>query len=226
MSQTTHQQVTKSIVGEPEVLEDTTRAAGVEHSPAWRDLKAAATEIQSLQVRDGSIPDAGAHEAAAALVERMVAGVEALAPAFPHEDAYLRAAVVDLRRWREESFGVPDFLDALTAFQPQQHRVDGLRHLVLFPMVTQNGSPDRHVEALIVENIWPESVAALEEEQYTNALFCALRRFRSQAGRNPPRPDTATAAAPASPAAVARSAHWRPSSPTIAGPMSLLCESG
>ena len=31
MSQTTHQQVTKSIVGEPEVLEDTTLAAGVEH---------------------------------------------------------------------------------------------------------------------------------------------------------------------------------------------------
>ena len=175
MSQTTHQQVTKSIVGEPEVLEDTTLAAGVEHSPAWLDLKSAATEIQVLQIKDGSIPDAGAHEAASALVERMVAAVETLAPAFPHEDAYLRAVVVDLRRWREEAFGVPDFLDALTAFQPQQHRVDGLRHLVLFPMVTQNGSPDRHVEALIVENIWPESVAALEKEQYTNALFCSLR---------------------------------------------------
>ncbi|GMA31545.1 hypothetical protein GCM10025875_15370 [Litorihabitans aurantiacus] len=105
----------------------------------------------------------------------MVAAVASLAPRFPHEDAYLAAVVLDLHRWREEGFGVPDFLDALNEFQPQRHRVDGLRHLVLFPMVTQNGSPNRHVEALVVENIWPESVAALEKEQYTNALFCSLR---------------------------------------------------
>ena len=61
---------------------------------------------------------------------------------------------------------MPDFLDSLIEFQPQRHRIDGIRHLVVFPMVTQNGSPDRHVEALVVETIWPEFIAALEAGDY------------------------------------------------------------
>jgi hypothetical protein len=52
--------------------------------------------------------------------------------------------------------------------------VDKLRHLVVFPMYTQNGSTDRHVEALLVEVIWPEFIAKLEET-YTNKLFLSLR---------------------------------------------------
>jgi hypothetical protein len=72
-------------------------------------------------------------------------------------------------------FGVPDFLDSLVAFQPQQHRVDGLRHLVVFPMYTQNGSTDRHVEALLVEVIWPRVRRALEAGDYGNRLFLPLR---------------------------------------------------
>ncbi|PWD49946.1 hypothetical protein C8046_03870 [Serinibacter arcticus] len=166
----------KAIIGEPEVLEDRLALArDVETSAAWLDLKAAATTIQALQVKDGSVPEAGDHAEATALVERIITAVEALAPCFPHDESYLRAVVVDLARWREGGFGVPDFLDSLVEFQPQLHRVDGLRHLVLFPMYTQNGSTNRHVEALIVEVIWPESVAQLEAEQYSNALFCSLR---------------------------------------------------
>ena len=69
---------------------------------------------------------------------------------------------------------MPDFLDSLVAFQPQQHRVDGIRHLVVFPMYTQNGSTDRHVEALLVEVIWPDFIAQLETE-YVNKLFVSLR---------------------------------------------------
>ena len=42
-------------------------------------------------------------------------------------------------------------------------------------MVTQNGSPDRHVEALVVETIWPEFIAALEAGDYSNKLFVSLR---------------------------------------------------
>jgi hypothetical protein len=42
-------------------------------------------------------------------------------------------------------------------------------------MYTQNGSPDRHVEALIVETIWPEFIAALEAGDYGNKLFVSLR---------------------------------------------------
>jgi hypothetical protein len=61
------------------------------------------------------------------------------------------------------------------AFQPQRHRADGIRHLVVFPMYTQNGSSDRHVEAVLVEVIWPEFIAQLEAGDYGNKLFVSLR---------------------------------------------------
>jgi len=165
-----------SIVGEPEVVEDASLA---ETSAAWLDLKAAAIALAELQVKDGSIPDAAVHSEAAALVARLVADVRALAPAFPHDAEYLDALTGDFDRWAapddgSAGFGIPDFLDSLQAFQPQEHRVDGLRHLVVFPMYTQNGSPDRHVEALLVEVIWPELIAGVEE-RYTNKLFVSLR---------------------------------------------------
>lgn len=110
-----------------------------------------------------------------ALVGAITAAISALAPAFPHDAEYLAASVVDFDRWVSEEFGVPDFLDSLMAFQPQQHRVDGIRHLVVFPMYTQNGSSERLVEALIVETIWPEFIAALEAGDYGNKLFVSLR---------------------------------------------------
>ncbi|MBV0893929.1 DUF6421 family protein [Microbacterium sp. NC79] len=174
ISQTRNEVAPKAIIGEPEVVEDG-RAAGVETSPEWLALKAAATALQSLQVKDGSVPDAANHEAAREHVATITASVTALAPLFPHDAEYLSALVVDFDRWVSEGFVVPDFLDSLVAFQPQEHRVDGLRHLVVFPMYTQNGSPDRHVEALIVEVIWPEFIAELEAGDYGNKLFVSLR---------------------------------------------------
>ncbi|HWT33660.1 MAG TPA: DUF6421 family protein [Microbacterium sp.] len=164
----------KAIVGEPEVLEDGTTAATVEHSAAWLALKDAATALQPLQVKDGSVPEGSDHAAARAHVETIVSSIRTLAPLFPHDAAYLEALPADFAKWVAGGFGVPDFLDSLLAFQPQQHRVDGIRHLVVFPMYTQNGSADRHVEALIVETIWPEFIAQLET-QYTNKLFVSLR---------------------------------------------------
>ncbi|WP_313356106.1 DUF6421 family protein [Microbacterium sp.] len=176
---------TQSIIGEPEVVED---ASAAEHSAAWKLLKDAAIAIRPLQVKDGSIPSTGpgaqgegsgtqgdAHEAAARHVAAIISGIRALAPAFPHDAAYLDALVVDFQRWADDGFGVPDFLDSLVAFQPQEHRVDGIRHLVVFPMYTQNGSSDRLVEALIVETIWPEFIAELEAGDYGNKLFVSLR---------------------------------------------------
>ncbi|MEV8134386.1 DUF6421 family protein [Microbacterium aurantiacum] len=150
-------------------------AAGVEDSPAWLSLKAAATALQPLQASDGSIPDAAHQPAATAHVNAIIAALDELRPSFPHDDAYLRASAADFARWRNDGFGVPDFLDSLVAFQPQQHRVDGIRHLVIFPMYTQNGSSDRHVEAVLVEVIWPEFIAQLEAGDYGNALFVSLR---------------------------------------------------
>ncbi|WP_029267454.1 MULTISPECIES: DUF6421 family protein [unclassified Microbacterium] len=162
----------QAIVGEPEVVED---ASIAEQSTAWAQLKDAAIAIREMQIKDGSIPDAAHHAAARELVGAITAAIRALAPAFPHDAEYLAASVVDFDRWSASDFGVPDFLDSLMAFQPQQHRVDGIRHLVVFPMYTQNGSSDRLVEALIVETIWPEFIAALEAGDYGNKLFVSLR---------------------------------------------------
>ena len=161
-----------AVIGEPEVVED---AATAETSAAWKLLKDAATALQSLQTKDGSVPEASDHDAAHEHVAAITAGIRALAPAFPHDADYLAASIRDFERWADEGFGVPDFLDSLVAFQPQEHRVDGIRHLVVFPMYTQNGSRDRLVEALIVETIWPEFVAALEAGDYSNKLFVSLR---------------------------------------------------
>ncbi|WP_061965350.1 DUF6421 family protein [Demequina aurantiaca] len=173
-----HAHATQHIVGEPEVVEDASR---VETSDAWLRLKAAATAIQLLQEQDGSIPAhvdevaEDAHADARALVTEVIAAIRALTPAFPHDQDYLVEVVQDFERWADQGFGIPDFLDSLSAFQPQQHRVDGTRHLVVFPMYTQNGSRDRHVEAVLVEAIWPEFIAQLEAGDYGNKLFVSLR---------------------------------------------------
>lgn len=160
-----------SIIGEPEVVED---GRSLDQQPAWLALKTAATSLHDLQAQDGSIPDGGDHERARTLVATITAAIGALAPLFPHDEAYLAASVVDFDRWTDGGFGVPDFLDSLVAFQPQQHRVDGLAHLVVFPMYTQNGSRNRFVEAVLCEVIWPELIADIEQT-YTNGLFVSLR---------------------------------------------------
>ena len=165
--------VAEALVGEPEVLEDVNLSHIATH-PAWLRLKDAATALQAVQTQDGSIPDAAAHTDASASVTAIAAAIDELAPHFPHDAAYLAAVVVDFARWSAEGFGVPDFYDALMAFQPQQNRVNGLRHLVVFPMYTQNGSSNRLVEAVLIEVIWPEFVAELEE-RYTNKLFVPIR---------------------------------------------------
>jgi hypothetical protein len=170
---------TRAVVGEPEVVEDTSEAPivtaeNVESSTAWLRLKGAATALQPLQAQDGSVPEADDHAEARELVEAIVESIRELAPLFPHDAEYLAASRHDFARWADGGFGIPDFLDSLVVFQPQQHRVDGIRHLVVFPMYTQNGSRNRYVEALIVEVIWPEFIAELEK-QYTNKLFVSLR---------------------------------------------------
>ncbi len=171
----------KTVVGEPEVVEDDRAntpvvedGRPVEEQPAWLALKDAATALQQLQAQDGSVPEIADHAEARVLAATVAAAIRTLAPLFPHDAAYLAASVVDVERWADDGFGVPDFLDSLVAFQPQEHRVDGLQHLVVFPMYTQNGSRSRFVEALLCEVIWPEFIAELEQT-YTNRLFVSLR---------------------------------------------------
>ncbi len=150
--------------------------------PAWLRLKAAATALQPLQSKTGAIEDAAHHDAARANVADLVEGMRELAPLLPHDAEYLEQSAIDFERWAERGFDVPDHFDSLLRFQPQQHRIDGLQHLVVFPMYTQNGSPNRLVEAVLVEVIWPEFIADLEATDYSNALFVPLRFIDFTAG--------------------------------------------
>jgi hypothetical protein len=154
------------IVGEPEV---------VEHSENWLSLKGAVAALRLLQVQDGSIPNAKSHAKARSLVDTIRTSVLGFRDELPHDAKYLTASAVDFERWAADGFGVPDFLDSLNAFQPQRNRVDGLRHLVVFPMYTQNGSSDRLVEAVLFEVRWPTFVAELEAGDYSNKLFVPIR---------------------------------------------------
>ncbi|MBP3036749.1 hypothetical protein J2M53_10890 [Arthrobacter sp. zg-ZUI100] len=143
-------------------------------SEAWQALKQAATDLQQLQNKNGSV-DAENHTAAEELIGTLAAAVVALAPAFEHDAEYLRLVVQDLQRWVADGLGEPDFLDSLLAFSPQLDRTDGLQHLVLFPMYTQNGSTNRFVEAVLIEVVWPEFIGELEAGEYSNKLFVPIR---------------------------------------------------
>ena len=158
-----------AIIGEPEVLED------LASDPMWIDLKAAAIALQASQMQDGSIPDATLHAESRTLLARIRRAILHFGNVSPHDAAYLEALDVDFERWADGGFGVPDFLDSLNEFQPQLHRINGLRHLVVFPMYTQNGSSNRFVEAVLIEVIWPEFVASLEAGDYSNKLFVPIR---------------------------------------------------
>lgn len=146
-------------------------------TPGWAALKAAVEELRLLQSKDGSI-DRETHAddldavltRAGELVATIREQVAALAPRFPYDAEYLRALDADLARWVDGGFGVPDFLDSLVLFRPEQHRQDGTEHLVVFPMYTQNGNLDRVFEAVLLDVIWPEWLAEVEAEQ-PNAAF-------------------------------------------------------
>lgn len=144
-------------------------------NPAWLAIKRAAGELQTLQSASGAIEDFANHATAAELVGDLIEGVGALAPEFPYDADYLTALVADFESWRSGGFREPDFLASLTAFQPQQQRVDGLTHLVVFPMYTQNGSTERHVEAVLLQVIWPDFLAALEASDFGNPGFLSVR---------------------------------------------------
>jgi len=157
------------------------RSDATEH-PAWRRLKASVTGLQALQASDGSVPDIEHHGDAADHVQHIVESITELIPSYPHDADYLSALVKDFTRWGESGFEVPDFLDSLMLFHPERQRVDGREHLVVFPMYTQNGSPDRHMEAVLVQTIWPDFVAELESGSYSNKLFVPIRFLDFTAG--------------------------------------------
>ncbi|GAA2851347.1 DUF6421 family protein [Streptosporangium fragile] len=139
---------------------------------AFQGLKDAIERLKPLQAKDGSIE--GDRKVAAELVSEIADHVVRLAPRFPHDEAYLAAVVADLRKWVEQGLGVPDFLDSLDAFHPDAQRVDGLEHLVVFPMYTQNGTTFRYLEAVWIRTVWPEWLAELERTRYDNPMFVPI----------------------------------------------------
>ena len=141
---------------------------GPEHAPAWARLRDETNALALLQAPDGSLAGDADADAARGHVEAMAAAIEELAPRFPHEADYLRAAVEDLRAW---DFGKPDFTRALEEFHPELARTNGIEHLVLFPMYKQNGSRDTCFEALIVRVPWPDWIAELERTRYDNPKY-------------------------------------------------------
>ncbi|PTT60503.1 DUF6421 family protein [Arthrobacter sp. HMWF013] len=158
-------------------------------NPAWIRLKTAAQALQALQSQDGSVADPANHAEARVQVAAITDSLARLAPLVPHDADYLEAAAADFRTWAGEGdgsesagFGVPDFLNSLLAFQPQLQRRDGLQHVVVFPMYTQNGSSSRLVEAVLIEVIWPDFVAELESGDYSNRLFVPVRFLDFTAG--------------------------------------------
>ncbi|WP_329310118.1 DUF6421 family protein [Streptomyces sp. NBC_01262] len=146
--------------------------------PAWAVLKQAVEAIRPWQGKDGSIDltdeAAPSRSDVEAVLARVTGAVEDLAPLLPHDADYHQALVKDLRKWADGGFGVPDFLDSLLAFQPAVDRRDGLQHLVLFPMYTQNGNPDRNLEAVALSVVWPDWLAELERTRYDNPLFVPI----------------------------------------------------
>ncbi|GAB3555327.1 hypothetical protein GCM10027404_31860 [Arthrobacter tumbae] len=146
-----------------------------EHLDSWAALKSAADSLQHLQAKDGSIPDPADVAAAGTYVDAIVQSIKELAPFFPHDAAYHEALMEDFGRWKATGMGIPDFLDSLVEFQPQLERVDGRKHLVVFPMYTQNGSSNRFVEAVLIEVVWPDFIAELEAGDYSNKLFVPIR---------------------------------------------------
>ncbi|WP_051898919.1 DUF6421 family protein [Sciscionella sediminilitoris] len=140
--------------------------------PAWNTLKDAVSRLRGLQSGDGSIENAS--DEAAELVRVISEQILVLAPRFPYDKDYLEAVVADFGKWADNGFGVPDFLDSLVLFRPETQRIDGREHLVVFPMYTQNGNPDRNVEAVVLRTFWPDWLAELESARYDNPMFVPI----------------------------------------------------
>jgi hypothetical protein len=156
------------------VLERSEAGISAEY-PAWPRLAEAVERLRPTQAKDGSVaPDEDGLAVAREAVETIIDAVTELAPSFPHDAAYHEALLTDLRRWVADGFGVPDFLDSLLAFGPETQRVDGLRHLVVFPMYTQNGNPNRNFEAVLLRVFWPDWLAELEASRYDNPQFLSI----------------------------------------------------
>lgn len=142
---------------------------------AWISLVDAVETLRTMQSKDGSI-DLNVHssEVATKAALQMKQAITDLLPFFAHQHDHLVATNVDIQRWIDGGFTVPDFYDSLQLFRPDLDRVDGVKNLVVFPMYTQNGNPNRNFEAVITNTFWPDWLAEQEATTYKNPAFVPI----------------------------------------------------
>ena len=153
-------------------------------NPDWVRLAQAIETLRPMQEKDGSI-DATKHslQNATAEVEAVLSSITNLAPLFAHQERYFKQLRKDLENWVSGGFQVPDFYDSLELFRPDLNRTDGVIHLAVFSMYTQNGNPNRNLEAVVTRTFWPDWLAD-QESVYTNSAFIPIEFIAFTEGYN------------------------------------------
>ena len=152
----------------------TTYAAPVSElatSEAWLSLKAAVAEVREHQAADGSIPDAGQHAARPRSIETIVAGVEALSPSSRTTRRTTRPSSTTCAAGRPRASAPPTSSTRSSRSTRWRQRVDGLEHLVLFPMSPRTAAPSASSRPCSLSVFWPEWVASSRPGEYRNDKF-------------------------------------------------------
>lgn len=140
----------------------------------WLKLAQAIESLRPMQAKDGSIDGTEfSHEDASILVDKVLSAIDGLAPNFEHQQQYFSAVKTDIENWRKGGFQVPDFFTSLELFRPDLNRKNSVQHLAVFSMYTQNGNPNRNLEAVITNTFWPDWLAE-KEKKYNNPAFVPI----------------------------------------------------
>lgn len=142
-------------------------------NPSWNRMREIVEELRPMQLKDGSIAELNQHSTARALVAELCEKISELQPLFPHQTDYINQVKIDLGRWVESDFAKPDFYESLELFRPDLNRKNGVLHLAIFSMYTQNGNPNRNLEVLVTNTFWPEWLAQ-KEQKYSNPAFVPI----------------------------------------------------
>lgn len=158
-------------------------SSGVNLEEAWYKLKEEVNNFKVYQEKDGSVKEEYKDNARESL-DKILELYNNFIDIHPHNKDYYSKTKADLLKWREEGMGKPDFLDSLVSFRPDLARVDGLEHIVLSIMYTQNGNLNKSLEALWIRTVWPEWIDELESNLYNNKAFIPVEFLDFTEGYN------------------------------------------
>ncbi|MBU6347568.1 MAG: hypothetical protein KGQ38_03030 [Actinomycetales bacterium] len=151
---------------------------------SWLKLSAAIEDLRPMQEKDGSI-DLTKHnqDQAKGFTQSVLEAIDELLPAFAHQEPYLTQVKRDIANWIDDGFQVPDYFDSLELYRPDLNRKHGIENLAIFAMYTQNGNPNRNLEAVITRNFWPDWLAE-KESVYQNSAFVPIEFVEFTEGYN------------------------------------------